>query len=270
MKLDARTILLAGGLLVLLALGVYSLSRSLSESFDPDRTAVGEGRSAPPAAPAELHPDLAAGLEALKKDDLQLARELLEKVPASHPTYSVALHRLSAVYERSGENRLALEALDRLVGIQPDNPETHLALGWALYRSGRFDQAELAALHALEVEPQHLTARYDVALFRVAMGEVADAVRAYHRALGMDRQRRHLVRAETHLRELESQLPELADVHYALAYFGKVLGAREQEAASLERYLAIAPQGPVADVARARLEEARAALDLQGVSAGGD
>jgi len=57
------------------------------------------------------------------------------------------------------------------------------------------------------------------------------------------------------LTSLAEKKPDMAAVHYALAFFANSLSDRDKEKAELERYLELEPAGPVADTARKRLEE---------------
>jgi hypothetical protein len=59
------------------------------------------------------------------------------------------------------------------------------------------------------------------------------------------------------LLRLEARHPDLADVHYALAFFARTLERPELEREQLERYLEMAPAGPTVAQAKARLAEIR-------------
>jgi hypothetical protein len=79
-----------------------------------------------------------------------------------------------------------------------------------------------------------------------------------------DRERAFVLQAESDLRALARRRPDLAGAHYALAFFANALGGRAEEVRELERFLEMAPEGRIAEIAAARLAEARQALGLDG------
>jgi tetratricopeptide (TPR) repeat protein len=242
---------------VVLALAVGFVFLQGSGFFDNAVRPPGDMQ--PPLASDNMHPDLLAGVNALHADDLELALEHLGRVPVDDPGYALALQNLGATQMRVGELEAAVETLSELVRVQPENATAHDVLGWAYYEWGRLDDAELCALRAVEVDAHHLPARYNVALYRVAGNDPAAAIHAYHRALRLDAQATHVSMSIDALTRLHETRPELPAVHYALAFLHKTLGRRALEEQELEHFLALESAGPVADVARARLDEARQA-----------
>ncbi len=204
--------------------------------------------------PKDLHPNLAAGLDAIQANDLEKAIGLLAGVPSEDPGYSLALQNLGFVQYQTGDSQVSLETYNRLRSLQPEEAHTHIGLSWALFGLRRYDEAEHAGLRALELDPNNVAARYNVALFRVARGMIEDAILSYRRAMRRDSMNKHLAAALIGLKHLERQEPELAEVHYALAFFANSRGARQEEMDELETFLKANPTGPVADQARANLE----------------
>jgi Flp pilus assembly protein TadD len=258
MKWDARSGLLFGAIGVMVVLGLIWVARGLREQ-EP-RMIV--NTDAPSVAMA-LHPDLEAGIEAFRAGRLEEARKLLEAVPQTHPSYSVALRTLGDLLDQAGDVDGALEAFTALLRLQPDTPEPFLLLGGVEYRRGNLDRAEWYALRAIEVAPSHAPARYDVALFRVAAGRIADAVESYSRALRVDVQRAYAAEAERQLRRMAETRPDNPGPHYALAFFANQREDRIEEIRELELYLELGPDGEAAPIARERLADARAALEAQ-------
>ena len=172
--------------------------------------------------------------------------------------YEPALHNLGVVYEKLGDLGGSRDTFARLVERRPGDPEAWLGLGWAHYRLGDAAEAEAATRRSLESAPQHVLALYNLGLYRIAQDRLQEALGAYQRALGLDRERRQVFAAVNDLRELHGRSPQLASVHFALALFANVLGWPDQEVVELEHYLELAPAGPLAAPARVRLEAARA------------
>ncbi len=210
--------------------------------------------SAKTPLPENLHPNLAAGLEAIQDNDHEKAAGLLAGVPSEDPGYALALQNLGFVQYQAGNAQESLETYNRLRSLQPEEAHTHIGLSWALFGLRRYDEAEHAGLRALELDSNNVAARYNVALFRVARGRIEDAILSYRRAQRRDSMNKHLAMGLNDLKRLEEREPELAEVHYALAFFANSRGARQEEMDELEIFLKMDPTGPAADQARTNFE----------------
>jgi tetratricopeptide (TPR) repeat protein len=232
------------------------------------RDGAGEGREAQTAAPAPsleeglvpLNADLVRGLDALKRNELSEARESFAKVPESDASYFEALRSIAMIEWQTGEFEAAEAAFLKLSALQPDNPEAHISIGWAQYRLGRLAEAESSVLRAIELDGNSVAARYDVAFFRLAQGMLPEAIKAYSRAVVRDGAQQYFGTARQHLLQLLEERPDLAEIHYALAYFAHAINDRILEIEELEKYLAMNPTGPAVEVARSRLADAREAV----------
>jgi tetratricopeptide (TPR) repeat protein len=252
---DLKMLALSGGLLVVLILVMVWVALELRRE-KPGMILSDGSVNLPPIT----HPDVEAGLEALRIGENEKARELFSRVPATDASYTVALQNLGLANEKLGNFEAATEVYRGIIALQPDNPEPYMSLAWAQYQMGRFDEAEFSALRVLEISSGHIPARYGVALFRVAGDRIAEAIQSYMRAIKLDPAGAYFPQAEDHLELLRADQPELASVHYALAYFANARGDRRQELEHLERFLALEPSGPAAATARERLTEARTAV----------
>jgi tetratricopeptide (TPR) repeat protein len=227
---------------------------------EPGSTAREPAAEAESEEPAVLHPGVLAAREAIDARDLLEARRQLETVPPEDPSYVLALSNLTTIYASLGELELASKTYRALGELKSDEPSVFVGLGWVEYRLGRLDQAEFAALRAIELVPEDPEPRYNVAFFRLVQGRLPEATLAYHRAMKLDFEMAYVNTARGHLLRLQEERPDFADLHYALAYIANSLGDRRAEMEELERYLALNPEGPTVAVARARLDEAREAL----------
>jgi tetratricopeptide (TPR) repeat protein len=240
-----------------LAVGIALACGGERESSDDGTRSLSPPRGS--TAQGGEHPDLIAGREALAAGRLDEARQHLERVPADHASYLLAQSELATVHAALGDPELALRMLEQITRMETGNPDLFVNQGWILYSVGRLEEAELAALRAIELAPDAVAPRYNVALFRVAQGRLPEAIEAYRRAMLRDAAMGYVARAREHLVQLTLTHPDFADPHYALAYFANSLGNRREEIDELERYLAMDPSGPAVEVARERLAEARQA-----------
>ena len=259
MSQSVRTVLVFCGLLIAVIAASFFYSRTIRGVPDGSGPPAGSAAGPPAADPRALHPEVTAGIDALRAQQYEQARQHLESIPSTDPSYLVALQNLGTVHSALGDFERSLATLNELAELQPDDPHVLLSLAWAQHRLDLDVEAELSTLRALEVDPSNLVARYNVAYFRVARGGLAGAIRAYHRAVQQDVSQIHILRAAQDLEQLLVRRPEQAEVHYALAYFARVLGQPSVEQKELEAYLSIESAGPAADVARQRLAEVRSA-----------
>ncbi|MCP3978112.1 MAG: tetratricopeptide repeat protein [bacterium] len=264
MNSAVRNVLLFGGVLLLVVLGSLFYNRMLRR--EPAPAAWPSGTAAPSNAPvvspmsdAELPQEVRDGVAAYRAGDLRKARELLSSVPSSDPAYLVAQHNLGAVHTTMGNFEGALESLVRVTELQPENPEPYVALAWGYYRVLRYDEAKTTILHTLELNPDHVRARYSLALFRLADGDLSRSISSYDRAMKRDRAQQGFARAYQELQQFGAIRADLPDVHYVLAFFARSVGDPQKEVEALEQYLSLSPTGPTVELAQARLAEARAA-----------
>ena len=251
-----RTLLVFLGLLIIVIAASLYFVRTTRDAPGEQHAAAEPGQS----APATLHPDVVAGLEALKEFRTEDARALFEKVPETDPGYGEALKNIADIQWQEGELEGALKSFSDLTAILPNDAVAYINLSWAQYRLGLLADSELSTLRAIEVAPDLLAARYNVAFFRLAQGDIPLAMIAYHRAMRRDGAMEYVGQAREHLLRLQADRPDFPDVHYALAYFANAFGDRRLEVEELQRYLAMNPEGPPVEVARARLAEAEEAM----------
>jgi tetratricopeptide (TPR) repeat protein len=205
-------------------------------------------------------PEITRAIEAMRAGRLDESRDLFESVRRTDRGYLIALAHLGVIYEAQGEPERAVHAFDELLSREPEDAKAHFGRSRALYMMERYDLAEYAALRTLELDSDQAAARYQIGLIRVAQGEIEEAINSYLRAMDRSRDESRVLAALQDLTKLEARRPDLADVHYALAFFANSLGSTEQEVAELERYLEMSPDGSAAEQARGQLEAARTAL----------
>jgi tetratricopeptide (TPR) repeat protein len=212
------------------------------------------------ALPGTLPTALRDGLAAFGAGRLDDAAALLRRVGPEDPAYVYALENLLAVEHERGGTAAVEELLRAMLVRAPESPDLHARLARVLEGRGRPAEAELAALRALELEPGRGDVRYDVALYRVEQGDVARGLDAYMRARALDPAQVHLTAAVAALERYSATHPDAAAPHYAMAMFHGIFGRPDLEAEALERYLALEPDGPLAQSARQRLLHRRPTL----------
>ena len=252
-----RIALLIGALLAVVIAGSYYYSRSL----EPAATG-GSAAGAPTATPGmdvlvgqEVDEHLSAGLAAIKDNRLDDARASLEQVPEDDAGYLIALSNLAHVRAKLGDFPGANAALEKLHAMQLETQDTVALQAEVQYRLGDYAGAELSILRAIEIDDSKAILRYELALFRVAQGQLPEAIATYERAIASDPSRDAIGTALDQLSALHEAHPDLAAVHYALAYFGRRLAQPDLELEELQHFLAHETTSQAADLARNRLAE---------------
>ncbi|MCP3980316.1 MAG: tetratricopeptide repeat protein [bacterium] len=248
----ARTVLVFLGVLGLVVVLSYAYNKYLESTAPAVET------------PLALSETVRDGIAALREERYGDARRLLESVAADDPEYVVARHGLSATLFAQGEHERSVEVARALTDERPQDAETWIALGWAQHRMGDHTSAEGVTLQALQLDAEHKAAHYNLALFRLAQGRLPEAIDGYYKEMERNKDVPAFSRARQDLRRLHDARADLPGVHYALAFFAKTALSRQEEIVELQHFLDLDTTGPVADQARVRLEEARAALNPDG------
>jgi len=135
----------------------------------------------------------------------------------------------------------AVEAYERVVGIDPGYAAAWNNLGLLQHRMGRYERAQACYRAALEADDSCCQAAFNLGSLHEDLSDLGSAIGWYRRALEME--------------------PDYADAHFNLA---GVLGkAGQGEAAALHwrRYLELDLGSPWARIARSHLDEANAGAD---------
>jgi tetratricopeptide (TPR) repeat protein len=90
-------------------------------------------------------------------------------------THADYLNSMAVIYDRLGQERLALTAARAAVGLDPDLPEAHYDLAVLLLKSGSAGAALPALRRAIELDPGFADAHF---LLGVAEQHAGDCVRA--------------------------------------------------------------------------------------------
>jgi tetratricopeptide (TPR) repeat protein len=186
---------------------------------------------APPQEAAGVYNKAVEALNAGNHAEAEaLFKQVIETAPGAAPAY----YNLGYLYMKKKDVAAAEAAFRKAIELRPQETNGYVALATLLGSAGRAQEA-LALLQGAAGSFSE-DARYQFVLGVAAMnaGREADAEAALQKAAALD--------------------PANAEVHY---YLGTLAVGRNEIPAATEhlaRYLALAPQGPNADVARKLLE----------------
>jgi non-specific serine/threonine protein kinase len=155
---------------------------------------------APPTAGTEAVPDSPAAWEFYlqgrqfffqhRRKGFEIARQAFMQAIELDPGYARAwagianCHSFLRLYFGGGEDatKAAEEASLRAIELAPDLAETRLARGFALFLSGRFDDATRELTRAIEIDPTSYEAHYFFGRIAFTRGNMVESARHFERA----------------------------------------------------------------------------------------
>lgn len=207
-----------------------------------------------------LQPETRIAVQAEREGRGDEALEHFLAIPGTSPDYPLALERIAVILARRGQYVDAQARIFELMHLFPGDAEPHGIMGWLFYLDEDYDRAELAALRALELDPGHLSSRYNIGLFRVAQGRSQRAVASYTRAMRDDPSGRKIALHRERLRAFHDEHPEQAATHYVLAFVAGSMQDHRTEIEELQHFIEIAPLGPELKAAHIKLKQTREAV----------
>jgi TolB-like protein len=109
------------------------------------------------------------------------------KAIALNPRSSLACLYYALWLSNAGREPESIEFFTRARGLDPLAPLVHGLIGAGLCGLGRFDEAERAALHALELQPAYLLALWWLGIACFGQRRYADGVQALERVVALSR-----------------------------------------------------------------------------------
>ena len=106
----------------------------------------------------------------------QKAREIFERAISCHPDEDDLYIEFAEFALCELEPIEALGIAEVLIRRVPDDPESFLMYGQALFLMNRYDDAELAYRDALKLDPQHVEARFFLLERLIDKGDMSQAI----------------------------------------------------------------------------------------------
>jgi Tfp pilus assembly protein PilF len=195
--------------------------------------------SAGHARPTALNSVLNEVNAAVNANDFALAITKLTDVIAKQPTCAVCYLQLGDVYARQKDYPKSEEAFKKALELDATSADAYDRLGVIYNAQGRMDQAAESAAKAAELHKAagggSATSAFNAGAILVNAGKFAEAQVQFQRAIRLD--------------------PSLAEAHFQLGVTLISTGNAAEAIKSLEQYLALAPNGPNAQMAKDMLPE---------------
>ncbi|OHB72362.1 MAG: hypothetical protein A2V70_16385 [Planctomycetes bacterium RBG_13_63_9] len=202
--------------------------------------------SDPEPSVAEPPPDVRATVEALKEEELEVARQLIKDFPDSPDPIGL----LGNVHSKHGNNSEAAECWEKTLQMQPDRVSALVALGTVALRNDQFEKAVELWRKALELDAAQPDARASLAEALMALGKIQEAIVELEKDVEVSANawRSHCLLGQAHmqLREYEKAKesfeaairiqPNDAKSHYGLANVCARLKLGDESTRYLKRF----------------------------------
>jgi len=198
---------------------------SAAEPWDDAIPPVTTSPAPAPAVPADSEQVLAAWSQQLlayfNAGQTAEMEALARQMTASHPDYAFGWKALGVALKRSGRLQEAIEPIQQAIALLPEDAEGYNNLGAVLLELHRYDEAERALREALRRQPDY-----------------SDALKNLGAVL---HQQQRFAEAETVLRHTLRLRPDYAEAHNNLGSSLLSLGRLEEAEACLRQALVLRP-----------------------------
>ena len=117
------------------------------------------------------------GMIALTHDwDWRAARQAYERALSLNPNSAIATLGAANLHLRLGPLEKAISIGRRAAELDPLTASVHNDLGWIYFTAEQFEEAEKATKKALDLDPQHPIARYQLALIYLMKNRLREAL----------------------------------------------------------------------------------------------
>jgi tetratricopeptide (TPR) repeat protein len=127
--------------------------------------------------------NLSRGLEHHRQGQLNQAEVMYRRVLERAPKHADALHFLGVIAHQRGQDRQALEFIDRALELNPCAPAYHCNRAEALRRLKRLDEAETSCRAALNLKPNYPEALHNLGVVLLGKKQLSDAATALRESL---------------------------------------------------------------------------------------
>lgn len=219
---------------------------SIRVTLIPDRREPKPAPEPPPEAalvdqrqlriPDTAHKEFDAAVhELFEKKDPQAAVPHLQKAVDLYPEYYESYHLLGTTYMDLQKWDEAEAALKHALEITDEYAPAYTTLGALYNRQQKFDQALPLLERALELNGDSWQCRFELARTLLAQGKARQAL--------------------PHARQAHEQAPQFPLVHLVLGNVHLRLRNLQKGQEEYRHFLALVPQGPLANQVRARLQK---------------
>lgn len=206
-------------------------------------------------------------IEYARQGNIGDARRLAEANLESDPDDAETWHLLGVLDNIAGSPAEAIEHFQRAIALDPKVAKYHCNFGNALLKTSRAADAERAYRRALELEPGHTAAAYNLASLLHEQDRLAEALAilvpfqngqdvtgGIDQLLGsLFEKTGQLQKALSHYRSALARNPANAGAWSRLAYLQEFTNQVDEAWASVDRGLALTPDSPSLQVVKARL-----------------
>jgi predicted Zn-dependent protease len=140
--------------------------------------------AAQPGSPLHVEALLVKALALEQAEQNDQAVQVYEEVLRVAPDNAHALNNIAYILaDKLGRPAEALPYAERLREVAPENANILDTVGWVYFKNGKVDEAEVALLEGLRMEPDNLVARHHLGQLYADSGKRATAQRTFRRLL---------------------------------------------------------------------------------------
>jgi predicted O-linked N-acetylglucosamine transferase (SPINDLY family) len=132
---------------------------------------------------ATISEALAIAIQHHQAGRLQAAEQIYRLILQAEPNHPDALHLLGVAAYQVGKHEVAVEYIERAIGLKRTEAEYHNNLAGAYYALHRIPEAAACYRRALELKPDLAEARYNLGNVLKDQGKLEEAVAHYRRTL---------------------------------------------------------------------------------------
>jgi tetratricopeptide (TPR) repeat protein len=185
-------------------------------------------------------------LAALKKEELELAAELMRDFPGSDDPLVV----MGNVWYRHGNAVEALKFWREALKINPKRPDVYKCMGWLSIKKGQFDEAIAQYREALDMQPQLSDVHSNIAHALMMLGRHDEAIEEIEKEIQISPNSSfaYFLLGQVYLQQKEHEKakenyevavkinPEYTNAYYGLGTVWTKLGNSDKAKAYLEKF----------------------------------
>jgi tetratricopeptide (TPR) repeat protein len=200
------------------------------------------------ARPGSSIPAQEEKIAAMRKEEIQLAQQLLRDFPGSDATVAF----VGSVYGQHGNNIEAVELLNKALELNPNRPDVYNNLGWVAFTKGAYEEAITHWRRALEINAKLPGLRSSIAFALMVLGRHSEAIEQLEKNIQIFPRSvySHFLLGQAHLQQNDymkaKKYYEAAvelDQNYVNAYYGLFTAcSRLKQQTKAREYMAVFKQ----------------------------